>query len=193
MASDSDNDAGASVTSDSGSHGPPCRIAAVAVAQQRTCVNIIPVHFHTFYTFNSISFLWVCYKCLLVLSVHIEYNSDLSGHYKMELSYENLVTSGPNSHPPPIADDESDDEDDDDVPRVSEEESSLYTVLLKYIPGCLCVQIMFDLNTRKITMPCWSRPGRPKCFQPFVGGSEMKQRESLDWTKSKELCNSVSC
>lgn len=35
MASDSDNDAGASVTSDSGSHGPPCRIAAVAVAQQR--------------------------------------------------------------------------------------------------------------------------------------------------------------
>uniref|UniRef100_A0A8D3DKM7 HECT domain-containing protein n=1 Tax=Scophthalmus maximus TaxID=52904 RepID=A0A8D3DKM7_SCOMX len=67
MASDSDNDAGASVTSDSGSHGPPCRIAAVAVAQQ-------------------------------------QYNSDLSCHYKVELSYENLVTSG-------------DDEDDDDVPR----------------------------------------------------------------------------
>lgn len=37
----------------------------------------------------------------------------------MELSYENLVTSGPDPHPPPIADDESDDEDDDDVPRVS--------------------------------------------------------------------------
>lgn len=37
MASDSDNDAGASVTSDSGSHGPPCRIAAVAVTQQRRC------------------------------------------------------------------------------------------------------------------------------------------------------------
>lgn len=35
MASDSDNDAGASVNSDSGSHGPPCRIAAVAVTQQR--------------------------------------------------------------------------------------------------------------------------------------------------------------
>ena len=35
MASDSDNDAGASVASDSGSHGPPCRIAAVATAQQR--------------------------------------------------------------------------------------------------------------------------------------------------------------
>ncbi|KAG7243852.1 hypothetical protein INR49_006006 [Caranx melampygus] len=46
-----------------------------------------------------------------------EYNSDLSCHYKVELSYENLVTSGPDSHPPPIADDESDDEDDDDVPR----------------------------------------------------------------------------
>ncbi|KAA8578851.1 hypothetical protein FQN60_005319, partial [Etheostoma spectabile] len=69
MASDSDNDAGASVTSDSGSHGPPCRIAAVAVAQQ-------------------------------------QYNSDLSCHYKFELSYENLVTSGPDPHPPPIADDE---------------------------------------------------------------------------------------
>uniref|UniRef100_A0A6Q2ZID3 HECT domain-containing protein n=1 Tax=Esox lucius TaxID=8010 RepID=A0A6Q2ZID3_ESOLU len=80
MASDSDNDAGASVASDSGSHGPPCRIAAVAVAQQ-------------------------------------QYNSDMSCHYKMELSYEDLVTSGPAAHPPPIADDESDDEDDDDVPR----------------------------------------------------------------------------
>ncbi|KAG5840241.1 hypothetical protein ANANG_G00186730 [Anguilla anguilla] len=80
MASDSDNDAGASVASDSGSHGPPCRIAAVAAAQQ-------------------------------------QYNSDASCHYKVELSYENLVTSGPEPHPPPIADDESDDEDDDDVPR----------------------------------------------------------------------------
>uniref|UniRef100_A0A8C8HAD7 HECT domain-containing protein n=1 Tax=Oncorhynchus tshawytscha TaxID=74940 RepID=A0A8C8HAD7_ONCTS len=80
MASDSDNDAGASVASDSGSHGPPCRIAAVAVAQQ-------------------------------------QYNSDSSCLYKVELSYENLVTSGPEAHPPPIADDESDDEDDDDVPR----------------------------------------------------------------------------
>ncbi|XP_061115937.1 probable E3 ubiquitin-protein ligase HECTD4 isoform X3 [Conger conger] len=80
MASDSDNDAGASVASDSGSHGPPCRIAAVAAAQQ-------------------------------------QYNTDASCHYKVELSYENLVTSGPDPHPPPIADDESDDEDDDDVPR----------------------------------------------------------------------------
>ncbi|KAJ3603715.1 hypothetical protein NHX12_028456 [Muraenolepis orangiensis] len=53
MASDSDNDAGTSVASDSGSHGPPCRIAAVAVAQQ-------------------------------------QYNCDLSSHYKVELSYENL-------------------------------------------------------------------------------------------------------
>ncbi|XP_016414650.1 probable E3 ubiquitin-protein ligase HECTD4 [Sinocyclocheilus rhinocerous] len=35
MASDSDNDAGTSVASDSGSHGPPCRIAAVVTAQQR--------------------------------------------------------------------------------------------------------------------------------------------------------------
>lgn len=41
MASDSDNDAGASVTSDSGSHGPPCRIAAVAVPQQRTYITFI--------------------------------------------------------------------------------------------------------------------------------------------------------
>ncbi|XP_031704959.1 probable E3 ubiquitin-protein ligase HECTD4 isoform X2 [Anarrhichthys ocellatus] len=80
MASDSDNDAGASVTSDSGSHGPPCRIAAVTDSQQ-------------------------------------QYNIDLSCHYKVELSFENLVTSGPDPHPPPIADDESDDEDDDDVPR----------------------------------------------------------------------------
>lgn len=48
-----------------------------------------------------------------------EYNSDLSCHYKVELSYENLVTSGPDSHPPPIADDESDEEDDDDAPRVN--------------------------------------------------------------------------
>ncbi|XP_048853239.1 probable E3 ubiquitin-protein ligase HECTD4 isoform X2 [Brienomyrus brachyistius] len=80
MASDSDNDAGASVASDSGSHGPPCRIAAVATALQ-------------------------------------QYNSDLSCHYKVELSYDNLVTSGPDPHPPPIADDESDDDDDDDVPR----------------------------------------------------------------------------
>ncbi|XP_067256066.1 probable E3 ubiquitin-protein ligase HECTD4 isoform X7 [Chanodichthys erythropterus] len=80
MASDSDNDAGTSVASDSGSHGPPCRIAAVVTAQQ-------------------------------------QYNSDASCHYKVELSYENLVVSGPNAHPPPIADDESDDEDDEDIPR----------------------------------------------------------------------------
>ncbi|RXN23820.1 putative E3 ubiquitin- ligase HECTD4 isoform X1 [Labeo rohita] len=80
MASDSDNDAGTSVASDSGSHGPPCRIAAVVTAQQ-------------------------------------QYNSDASCHYKVELSYENLVLSGPNAHPPPIADDESDDEDDEDIPR----------------------------------------------------------------------------
>lgn len=35
MASDSDNDAGTSIASDPGTHGPPCRIAAVATAQQR--------------------------------------------------------------------------------------------------------------------------------------------------------------
>uniref|UniRef100_A0A8C1PPD2 HECT domain E3 ubiquitin protein ligase 4 n=1 Tax=Cyprinus carpio TaxID=7962 RepID=A0A8C1PPD2_CYPCA len=80
MASDSDNDAGTSVASDSGSHGPPCRIAAGVTAQQ-------------------------------------QYSSDASCHYKLELSYENLVVSGPNAHPPPIADDESDDEDDEDIPR----------------------------------------------------------------------------
>lgn len=113
MASDSDNDAGASVTSDSGSHGPPCRIAAVAVAQQRMfIINSYPVQKFTLFAFwkdlsNS------------PLPVLTEYNSDLSCHYKVELSYENLVTSGPDPHPPPIADDESDDEDDDDVPRVS--------------------------------------------------------------------------
>ncbi|XP_030623120.1 LOW QUALITY PROTEIN: probable E3 ubiquitin-protein ligase HECTD4 [Chanos chanos] len=80
MASDSDNDACASVASDPGSHGPPCRIAAVSSAQQ-------------------------------------QYNTDSSSLYKMELSYDNLVTSGPEPHPPPIADDESDDEDDEDMPR----------------------------------------------------------------------------
>ncbi|XP_062371736.1 probable E3 ubiquitin-protein ligase HECTD4 isoform X2 [Sardina pilchardus] len=80
MASDSDNDAGTSVASDPGSHGPPCRIAAVASTQQ-------------------------------------QYNSDASCCYKVELSYENLVTSGPDPHPPPLADDESDDEDDEDMPR----------------------------------------------------------------------------
>lgn len=113
MASDSDNDAGASVTSDSGSHGPPCRIAAVAVAQQRMfIIDSYPVQKFMLFAFlkdlpNS------------PLPVLTEYNSDLSCHYKVELSYENLVTSGPDPHPPPIADDESDDEDDDDVPRVS--------------------------------------------------------------------------
>nr|XP_060642062.1 probable E3 ubiquitin-protein ligase HECTD4 isoform X2 [Anolis sagrei ordinatus] len=80
MASDSDNDAGTSTASDPGTHGPPCRIAAVATAQQ-------------------------------------QYDSDTSCHYKMELSYENFITSGPDPHPPPIADDESDDDDDDDIPR----------------------------------------------------------------------------
>lgn len=60
--------------------------------------------------------------------VGTEYNSDLSCHYKVELSYENLVTSGPDPHPPPIADDESDDEDDDDVPRVSETSASALCV-----------------------------------------------------------------
>uniref|UniRef100_A0A8D0UTF2 HECT domain-containing protein n=1 Tax=Sus scrofa TaxID=9823 RepID=A0A8D0UTF2_PIG len=38
MASDSDNDAGTSIASDPGTHGPPCRIAAVATAQQRLTV-----------------------------------------------------------------------------------------------------------------------------------------------------------
>uniref|UniRef100_A0ACB8FZ56 E3 ubiquitin-protein ligase HTD4 n=1 Tax=Sphaerodactylus townsendi TaxID=933632 RepID=A0ACB8FZ56_9SAUR len=80
MASDSDNDAGTSTASDPGTHGPPCRIAAVATAQQ-------------------------------------QYDSDTSCHYKMELSFENFITSGPDPHPPPIADDESDDDDDDDIPR----------------------------------------------------------------------------
>jgi len=55
-------------------------------------------------------------SCGLILFT--EYNSDASCHYKVELSYENLVVSGPNAHPPLIADDESDDEDDEDIPRV---------------------------------------------------------------------------
>ncbi|KAG8597816.1 hypothetical protein GDO81_002399 [Engystomops pustulosus] len=80
MASDSDNDAGTSIASDPGNHGPPCRIAAVATVLQ-------------------------------------QYDSDASGRYKVELSYENFITSGPDPHPPPIADDESDDDDDDDMPR----------------------------------------------------------------------------
>ncbi|XP_058850690.1 probable E3 ubiquitin-protein ligase HECTD4 isoform X1 [Acipenser ruthenus] len=79
MASDSD-DAGASVASDPGSHGPPCRIAAVATAIQ-------------------------------------QYDSDSSCFYKVELSYENLITSGPEPHLPPVVDDESDDDEDDDIPR----------------------------------------------------------------------------
>lgn len=53
-----------------------------------------------------------------------EYDSDTSCHYKMELSYENFITSGPDPHPPPIADDESDDDDDDDIPRVRNMASS---------------------------------------------------------------------
>lgn len=53
-----------------------------------------------------------------------EYDSDTSCHYKMELSYENFITSGPDPHPPPIADDESDDDDDDDIPRVRNVASS---------------------------------------------------------------------
>lgn len=54
MASDSDNDAGASVTSDSGSHGPPCRIAAVAVTQQRRCNICFSTVFYTL--FNHLYF-----------------------------------------------------------------------------------------------------------------------------------------
>ncbi|MEE6503851.1 hypothetical protein FKM82_004993 [Ascaphus truei] len=80
MASDSDNDAGTSIASDPGTHGPPCRIAAASTVQQ-------------------------------------QYDSDASCRYKVELSYEEFVTSGPDPHPPPIADDESDDDDDDDIPR----------------------------------------------------------------------------
>lgn len=67
----------------------------------------------------------------LFFPADIEYNSDLSCHYKVELSYENLVTSGPDPHPPPIADDETDDEDDDDVPRVNE--ASTTTLYLKNV------------------------------------------------------------
>lgn len=67
-------------------------------------------------TITDHSFFYIVF---LLFFIGTEYNSDLSCHYKVELSYENLVTSGPDSHPPPIADDESDDEDDDDAPRVN--------------------------------------------------------------------------
>lgn len=62
---------------------------------------------------------WGCQTPVFAFLPDTEYNSDLSCHYKVELSYDNLVTTGPNPHPPSVADDESDDEDDDDVPRVS--------------------------------------------------------------------------
>ncbi|KAM7332053.1 hypothetical protein ACRRTK_008761 [Alexandromys fortis] len=42
MASDSDNDAGTSIASDPGTHGPPCRIAAVATAQQPWETKVFP-------------------------------------------------------------------------------------------------------------------------------------------------------
>lgn len=70
---------------------------------------------------------------IVSFSDQTEYNSDLSCHYKVQLSYENLVTSGPDPHPPPIADDESDDDDDDDVPRVSGASTSHTLQLLKFI------------------------------------------------------------
>lgn len=49
---------------------------------------------------------------------------------------------------------------------------------------------MFD--TRRITMPCWSRLGRPKCSLPSVDASVMRLRGNLAWTKSKELCSWVN-
>ena len=62
---------------------------------------------------------------LLSLCFVTEYDSDTSCHYKVELSYENFITSGPDPHPPPIADDESDDDDDDDIPQVRALQRSL--------------------------------------------------------------------
>lgn len=60
-----------------------------------------------------------------------EYDSDTSCHYKVELSYENFITSGPDPHPPPIADDESDDDDDDDIPQVRHPQCSLSSPVLQ--------------------------------------------------------------
>lgn len=71
---------------------------------------------------NLIEYFYVPSGLLWSDDFHVyftEYDSDTSCHYKMELSYENFITSGPDPHPPPIADDESDDDDDDDIPRVS--------------------------------------------------------------------------
>lgn len=132
------------------------------------------------------------HHCLFFL-VDTEYNSDLSCHYKVELSYENLVTSGPDPHPPPIADDETDDEDDDDVPRVNEAPTTTM-YLNNVVLLCIYVNIYFVLERRRITMPFSSRPGRPKCSPPFAGGSVTKLRGNLAWTKSKERCSWVkSC
>lgn len=74
--------------------------------------------------------------------VFSEYNTDASCHYKVELSYENLVVSGPNTHPPPSADDDSDDEDDEDVPRVSR----AYDLILNVSQNTLT--IINQTNTR---------------------------------------------
>lgn len=82
------------------------------------CFSFTSLLLHKRQTRRALFWYNVCVS-FVIPRVVTEYNSDLSCHYKVELSYENLVTSGPDPHPPPIADDESDDEDDDDVPRVS--------------------------------------------------------------------------
>lgn len=90
---------------------------------------------------------------MFILLCWTEYNSDLSCHYKVELSFENLVTSGPEPHPPPIADDESDDEDDDDVPRVSGVFLGKAPNSLKKFPFFI-FYFVFVFDSRRTTMPC---------------------------------------
>lgn len=149
------------------------------------------------------------YFCLCLA----EYDSDTSCHYKMELSYENFITSGPDPHPPPIADDESDDDDDDDIPRVRNVAHSASSHLEPKTRSC---HLDFEIlphktsscfpnkNTtagnfsllgvlnhfclcRRITMPSWSKPGKPKFSQQLEEDSVMRLRGSLGWIRLKEL------
>lgn len=131
----------------------------------------------------------------------------------MELSYENFITSGPDPHPPPIADDESDDDDDDDIPRVRNVANSASSNLLPKIRFC---HLDFEIQPckssscfpnknitadnlpllgvlkhfclcRRITMPSWSKLGKPKFSLQLEEDSVMRLKGSLGWIRLKEL------
>lgn len=148
------------------------------------------------------------YFCLCLA----EYDSDTSCHYKMELSYENFITSGPDPHPPPIADDESDDDDDDDIPRVRNVANSAsrlepktrschlhFETLPHKTSSCFPnknttagnLSLLGVLNhfclCRRITMPSWSKPGKPKFSLQLEEDSVMRLRGNLGWIRLKEL------